>query len=69
MLIYLPVMSRPLIPCKKKQFYLPVTFSCDHPHFDSLHSEFLSLFNFATHEAVMKRHQVSETTVSTGRIT
>ena len=35
-------------PCRKKQFYLPVT-SCDHP-FDSSHSESLSPLNFATPE-------------------
>ena len=32
---------------RKKQFYLPVA---SRPSFDSLHSEFLSPFNFATHE-------------------
>ena len=54
MLIYLPATSRPLLFLRKgkKQFCLPVTLRppvYDHP-FDSLHSECLSPFSFATHE-------------------
>ena len=47
MLLHLPVTSQPRIFPQKEAFYLPVT--SWHP-FDSLHSQFLSPFNFATHE-------------------
>ena len=48
MLIYLPATSRPLMFPAERSSFINLDLR-DHP-FDSLHSEFLSPFNFATHE-------------------